>query len=130
MRATKRARQQAKQLLASCRVDGVPEESRVRQAVAQVIARKPRGYYGILSYFRRLLELDLARRRAKVESAVALVPDLRTGVETQLTRRYGPALEMEFAENPTLVGGMRIQVGSDVFDGSVRARLAALEEHF
>ncbi len=106
------------------------DERRVREAVAQVIARKPRGYYGILSYFRRLLELDLARRRAKVQSATALGSELQAGVQTQLTRRYGPGLEMEFAANPALVGGMRIQVGSDVFDGSVRARLAALEERF
>jgi F0F1-type ATP synthase delta subunit len=27
-----------------------------------------------------------------------------------------------------LIGGMRIQVGSDVFDGSVRAGLSALEK--
>ncbi len=130
MKVTKRGRQQAKQLLGSCRIDGVLDERRVREAVAQVIARKPRGYYGILSYFRRLLELDLARRRAKVQSATALGSELQAGVQTQLTRRYGPGLEMEFAANPALVGGMRIQVGSDVFDGSVRARLAALEERF
>jgi F0F1-type ATP synthase delta subunit len=32
-----------------------------------------------------------------------------------------------FTENPTLLGGVRIQVGSDVYDGSIRARLNALE---
>jgi F0F1-type ATP synthase delta subunit len=29
-----------------------------------------------------------------------------------------------------LIGGLRIQVGSDVYDGSVRARLASLEQSF
>jgi F-type H+-transporting ATPase subunit delta len=32
-----------------------------------------------------------------------------------------------FIVTPALLGGMRIKVGSDVYDGSVRARLAALE---
>ena len=36
-------------------------------------------------------------------------------------------LETSFGENPALIGGMRIKVGSDVYDGSIRARLAALE---
>jgi F0F1-type ATP synthase delta subunit len=29
-----------------------------------------------------------------------------------------------------LIGGLRIKVGSDVFDGSVKARLAELEANF
>ena len=35
-----------------------------------------------------------------------------------------------FGHRPALIGGMRIQVGSDVYDGSVRAGLAALEKKF
>jgi F-type H+-transporting ATPase subunit delta len=35
-----------------------------------------------------------------------------------------------FAENPALIGGMRVRVGSDVYDGSVRTALLALEERF
>jgi F-type H+-transporting ATPase subunit delta len=40
---------------------------------------------------------------------------------------YGAGVEATFTENPALIGGMRIKVGSDVYDDSVRARLAALE---
>jgi F0F1-type ATP synthase delta subunit len=32
-----------------------------------------------------------------------------------------------FAVDPALIGGLRIQVGSDVYDGSIRARLATLD---
>jgi F-type H+-transporting ATPase subunit delta len=32
-----------------------------------------------------------------------------------------------FSVNPSLIGGLRVPVGSDVFDGSVKARLAELE---
>ena len=42
----------------------------------------------------------------------------------------GIALNLSFGENPALIGGLRIKVGSDVYDGSVQARLAALEETF
>jgi F-type H+-transporting ATPase subunit delta len=37
---------------------------------------------------------------------------------------------MSFIHSPALIGGMRIKVGSDVYDGSVQARLSALEERF
>ncbi len=39
-------------------------------------------------------------------------------------------LTISFAQNPALIGGLRIQVGSDVYDGSVRARLESLRETF
>ncbi len=37
---------------------------------------------------------------------------------------------MEFAENPRLIGGMRVKIGDDVFDGSVKTRLTGLSESF
>ena len=71
-----------------------------------------------------------ARRTARIESAVELPEELRTGIQTNLARRYGPGLSVSFARNADLIGGLRVQVGSDVYDGSVRARLAELAENF
>ncbi len=130
MKVTKRARHEAKQLFRACQVNGLLDEARVRNAVAQLIARKPRGYFGVLSYLHRLVKLDVARRTASVESAVALAPALQSGVGQNLTRLYGPGLEVAFAQNAALLGGMRVKVGSDVYDGSVQARLAALAGQF
>ena len=39
-------------------------------------------------------------------------------------------LNISFAQNPRLIGGLRIKVGSDVYDGSVQARLDALSQSF
>ncbi|MBI1841861.1 MAG: F0F1 ATP synthase subunit delta, partial [Verrucomicrobia bacterium] len=44
--------------------------------------------------------------------------------------RHGPGLQLSFEQNPALIGGLRIQVGSDVYDGSVAARLHELSESF
>ena len=74
MKISKQAKRDAKQLFNSCRVNGLLDENRVRQAVGQVIAKKPRGYVAILSHFHRLVKLDLDRRTARVESATA-APD-------------------------------------------------------
>ena len=130
MKVTKQARREAKQLFRLCLVNGLIEEKRARQVVHQIIAAKPRGYLATLSYFQRLVELDCARHTAKVESALALPADLQASVQAGLARVYGPGLTASFAENPALIGGMRIRVGSDVYDGSVQGRLAALEQSF
>ena len=130
MKITKQARRDAKQLFRSCQVSGLLDESRVRQVVQQVIARQPRGYVGILSHFQRLVKLDIARRTATVESAIPLPAALQQSVLANLTRLYGAGLNTSFAQNPALIGGLRVQVGSDVYDGSVQARLAALGEKF
>ena len=130
MKISKQARREAKQLFRSCVMDDLLEENRARQVVRRVLEAKPRGYVATLSHFERLLKLDFQRRSAKVESAVALPADLQASVQASLTRLYGPGLNFSFGQNPALIGGLRIKVGSEVYDGSVQARLAALEQSF
>lgn len=130
MKVTKQARRDAKQLFRSCVNNGLLDENRVREAVQAVIAQKPRGYVAILSQLQRLVKLDLARRTAKVQSAAALLPEQQTAIRADLGRKYGAGLDVSFAQDPALLGGLRVQVGSDVYDGSVRARLENLREAF
>jgi F-type H+-transporting ATPase subunit delta len=76
------------------------------------------------------VSLDRVRHQAVVESATPLPPDLRKSVESGVARVYGPGVSTSFADDPALIGGMRVKVGSDVYDGSVRGALLALEERF
>ena len=96
----------------------------------QVIATKPRGYFAILSHFQRLVKLDLDRRTASVQSAMPLAEPQQASIQANLARRYGAGLVFAFTQNRSLIGGLRVQVGSDVYDGSVQARLADLEASF
>jgi F-type H+-transporting ATPase subunit delta len=130
MKISKQSRREAKQLFRSSFVDGLLDETRARDIVRRVITAKPRGYLSVLSHFERLLKLDQERRTARVESAAPLPAEARANVQARLTQAYGPGLNIQFAENSALIGGMRIKVGSDVYDGSVQARLAALQENF
>ena len=127
MKANRKVKRAARQLFRLCLVNGVLDEGRTRQVAERIAASRRRGALAILSDFQRLVRLDSDRHSALVESATPLVPGMREGIQAGLTRVYGPGLEATFAENPALIGGMRIKVGSDVYDDSVRARLAALE---
>ena len=126
MKTAKQAERTAKRLFRFCLVDGDLDESRVHLVVDRVLTSRRRGYIFLLLEFKRLLKADLARRQARVESAIPLADDLRSRLAIGLTRVYGARLNWSFTENPALIGGMRIQVGSDVYDGSVQYALRRL----
>ena len=130
MKISKQAKRDAKHLFNTCKLNGLLDDERVRQSVLAVVARKPRGYVAILSHLHRLVKLDLDRRAALVESAVALTPAQQSAVQQNLVQRYGAGLNIAFAQNAALIGGLRIKVGSDLIDGSVQNRIAALAESF
>ncbi|MBR90478.1 MAG: H(+)-transporting ATPase [Verrucomicrobiales bacterium] len=130
MKGSKQSRRDAKQLYKSCQTDGALDEERVRQAVALLIEKKPRGYFGTLQELQRLVKLDVNSRSARVESAVALSDAQQQTVREGLSRLKGSEVAVEFAQNANLIGGMRVRLGDDVFDGSVRTRLARLGEKF
>lgn len=130
MKITKQDRRDAKQLFTSCLSQGLLDENRVRQAVTAVLSQKPRGYVPILTHFQRLVKLDIDRRTALVESATVLTAPEQAAVSSSLTQKYGAGLMLSFSQNPTLLGGLRIKVGSDVYDGSIRARLEQLRDSF
>jgi len=79
-----------------------------------------------LTEFQRRVHLDHDRHLALVESATPLAASMRDQILAGLSKVYGIALHTSFSENPALVAGVRIKVGSDVYDGSLRGRLAAL----
>jgi F-type H+-transporting ATPase subunit delta len=126
MKITRKARREAKQLYGACLVDQRLDEGRVRATVSEMLGKKPRDYLPILVHFQRLVRLELQRRRATVDSAAALAPAFQASVQENLARLYGPGLGFVFSEKPELIGGLRVQVGSDVYDGSIRSRLDAL----
>jgi F-type H+-transporting ATPase subunit delta len=130
MITTKQSRRDAKQLFRLCLVNGRVDEGRVRQVVQSVLQSRRRGYLALLGYFQRLLKLDHAQHTAEIESAVPLPTALRAQVQAGLEGVYGPGIRALFVHNPALIGGLRIQVASDVYDGSVRSGLAALEKSF
>ena len=130
MRISRQAKRDGKQLFRLSMKDGVLDANRVRETVKALVASKPRGFEGVLGHFKRLIKFELERRTARIESAVGVQPDMQNEIQKALTARFGPGLEFIFAENPALIGGLRVQVGSDVYDGSVRGRLAIIAEGF
>ena len=130
MKISKQAQRDARQLFRSCLVNGILDENRVRQALALLVENKPRGYVEILARLYRLVKLDVAKRTARVENAIETSPAQQASIKASLEKHYGAGLDISYGINPALIGGLRIQVGSDLYDGSVKTRLEKLQQSF
>jgi F-type H+-transporting ATPase subunit delta len=130
MKISKQSQREARQLFRSCLVNGLLDEKRVRQAVSLLFSQKPRGYIEIAARLYRLVQLNLEQQTARVESATPLPADVREQVTGRIQSKYGKAVNIQFGENPALIGGLRIQVGSDLYDGSLKTKLERLVTSF
>ena len=124
MKISKEARQLSRQLFRLSLTDNKIDRAKVNSLVQGVLTQKPRNYMAALESFQRLLRLEMAKHHAVIESAAPLSDGTSTSIVQNLKAKYGDDLTTEFQVNPELIGGMRIKIGSDVFDGSVRNRLA------
>jgi len=128
MKLNKEVRQVGREMLRGSFTDGQLDRGRIASLVQSVIAKKPRHYIDILHYYKRLLRLEIEKRHAKIESATQLAPEAATKIVEKLKKKYGADLTSEFVVDPALLGGVRVRVGSDVWDGTVRTRLQRLEQ--
>jgi F-type H+-transporting ATPase subunit delta len=128
MKINKETRQLSKQLLRGSFTDGQLDSGKVASLVKSLIEKKPRHYLQILEAYKRLLRLEVEKRSATIETATELPPDAAAQIVANLKRKYGNDLAAKFVVNRELLGGMRIRVGSDVWDSSVRNRLHRLQQ--
>jgi F-type H+-transporting ATPase subunit delta len=130
MKSRKEALRTAKKIFAASMKDGRLDETAVRKVIAKLSSSRPRGFLEVADAYWRLVRLEVERNRAIVQSAVALDDAEKARLSADLRKKYGPQVTPEFSVQPELLGGMKIRVGSDVWDGSVKNRLERLSEQF
>jgi len=86
------------------------------------------GFDEIAAEFRREVNQRLGIAEAKVISARKLDVEERSNLEKQIAALTGSQVEAQYEEDSSLLGGAIVQVGSTVYDGSVRGRLEGLRE--
>ncbi|MDA0933834.1 MAG: ATP synthase F1 subunit delta [Planctomycetota bacterium] len=64
----------------------------------------------------------------RVETAGPIDDAQRGSIETLASKLAGRAVSLEFSDNPALLGGVRLQLGNTLYDGSVATRLGALRQ--
>ena len=130
MKVSKVAKLTAHRIFRMCSTSGSLNEGHLRSAIQKLVAQKPRDYQGVLVTLKRLVRLEQERKHAVIESAAPLDLEERGRAADSIVAQYGRDLTFEYKITPDLLGGLRIQVGNDVLDGSVKGRLARLANVF
>ena len=126
MMSRRDSRRTARRLFRACVANGRLDADRVRRATKLVAGRKPRQGLVVLEEFHRLIRNEIGRWQLHVESAAPFPPERLAEIQARVTSRAGGPVETTSSVNPALIGGLRLRLGSDVWDGSVAGRLARL----
>jgi F-type H+-transporting ATPase subunit delta len=125
MKINRAARSEAKTLFRICRSEKGLDEARLRKVVEIIAKKKPRGYLQVLGRLGQLIRLEVENHTHEVISSVKL-EDGGKAVFAVLEKHFGKPLAQEAEVRPEVLGGLRIRVGSDVWDATIRGRLEAL----
>ncbi len=126
MKVSKIARKGGRLLYGAVLSEGRLDQGKVRAVLASLAESRPAGSAEILHEFHRLVRLKLESHAALVESAEALSTSEKAVIEENLTGRFGAETTFGYSVNPSLIAGIRVKIGSDVYDASVRERLKRL----
>jgi F-type H+-transporting ATPase subunit delta len=126
MKAAKEIQKTARVLFRSCMVNGRLDEGCVRQVLKGLASHSSRGVLSVLMELKKLVGLEVLKERVVVESAVSL-PDGGRGIFGQVLKTRPDVSSLEYREDPKLIGGLKIRIGFDVWDGTVLERLHAFE---
>lgn len=128
MKIGKETQNAARRLFRLCMDGNSLMEDRARLIARKIAERKPRHYAALLTAFSRLVEYAVKSRTATIRSAIPLTDEERSRIQEKLTAKYGAGFYYHWEVAPDLLGGIRIQVGDDVLDGSVRSKIDRLAD--
>lgn len=127
MRIPKEARRKARELFdAALDATGRPDSSKALSIADLLVKSAPRHSLQILKEFTRLIRLESAKHHAMIESAAPVDESTRAAIQKSLEKRDGGTVTLETKVDPSLIGGSRIRLGSEVWDATVVSRLNAL----
>ena len=127
MKLNKDARKLSRDLFQNSFTNNRLDDEKVKLIARKIAESKPRHYVDILKDYQRRLRLEIEKHHALVESAAPLDDQTRDDLVKGLRAKYGQDLSTEFKVAPELIGGVRVKLGSNVWDSSIRSRLDGLE---
>ena len=82
----------------------------------------------LINAYRKMLDAKNNIVRAVVSSATPLSEAQQQEVGEKLEKSLGQRVVMEVEEDPALIGGLIVRIGSTVYDGSLLQQLAGFKE--
>ena len=118
----------AKKLLELSKDNGVVTESKVAKVLAGFQQVQHRRHLTVLKTFLNYLRREVALQTAVVTTPTALSEDVIKAIEVQFSKLYNRPVNAVTQQDTSLIAGVRVRVGDDVYDASVAGRLHRLAE--
>ncbi len=126
MRADKKTKLLAKQLFKLSLLDGQLSAEQVSGVLAYVEKTQPRHALSLLKLYHRTVAIEVAKSRALVEHAGPVTDATLRLIEAAMSKKYNRTVTASARANPKLLAGLRVRVGSDVYESTVSGQLATL----
>jgi F-type H+-transporting ATPase subunit delta len=126
MRADKKTKLLAKQLFKLSLVNGVISAEQVAGVLGYIEKNAPRHSLTLLKLYHRAIASEFAKSQALVEHAGPVSDAALKQIEAAMTKKYSRVVTASAKPNPKLLAGLRVRVGSDVYESTVAGQLATL----
>ena len=128
MKRDKKITQLVKKLVELSKEDGLVTEARVVEVLAGLKQFRHRSYLIILKTFLVRLRRELALQTAVVSTPNSLSEETLEKISAKYSAIYGRTISAEVEEDTSLIAGVRVRVGDDLYDASVAGRLQRLAD--
>ncbi|MFN5561258.1 MAG: F0F1 ATP synthase subunit delta [Opitutaceae bacterium] len=122
----KQDQQLARQLFSLSLVGGTLSTEHVGAVLQYLEKHPPARPLAVLRAYQRLVRAEYAKGQAVIEHAGPIADSLVQSIATTMAGRYGRAVAGVAKANPSLLAGLRVRVGDDVYESSVAQQLAGL----
>ena len=84
----------------------------------------------ILTQLKKIIDIEEGRLVARVSTATTLGADTKSNLKNALKKRYNASdIEIQEVLDEKLIGGVKIEVGDEVGDFSIKNRIKKLQEY-
>ncbi len=119
----------ARKLVDLSRQDGIVTEAKVSEILTALQETKPRHHLGLLKTYLRLIRRAVAEQTAVVATPGALSADALAAIESSFSAHYDRPISAVTEPDSSLIAGLRVRVGDDVYDASIAGHLQRLAEN-
>lgn len=126
MKVSKASREFATRVFRMCTENGSLNEDKLSKSISFLSEKRPTDYLGILTALKKLVRLDVDKRTVYIESAKELSSEEGQRIRASLTKKHGENLVYNQSVNPDLIGGLKVRIGSQIYDGTVLSKINRL----
>ena len=126
MRGDKKTKLLAKQLFKLSLRDGQVSSEQVAGVLSYIEQAAPRHALALLKLYQQTIVTELAKSHARVEHAGPISATTLQLIASAMTKKYARPVTATAQPNPRLLAGLRVRIGSDLYESSVAGQLATL----